>query len=437
MFCLYFVVMKEDFLHYLWKFQKFSSLELLTTNKEELQVLKVGTHNTDSHGPDFLTAQLVIDNQKWAGNVEVHVKSSDWYRHNHQIDSNYDSVILHVVWEDDVDIYRSSNIIIPTLELQSCVSAEALHGYKYLYENNKERWINCENQLNKVSSFVWDNWLERLYFERLEEKCKPILELLLINKNNWEETCFCLLAKAFGSNINGEAFFTMAKSIPFSIIQKEKSAFKLEALFMGQCNMLNSESDDVYEKELYAEYTYLKNKFKLMTLNGITVQFFRLRPPNFPTIRLAQLATLYAKANNLFMLLNNSKNISELNSLLTSQVSGYWSSHYNFGKLSAEKKKKTTSSFQQMLLLNSVLPLRFLFQNLTKETTDCSSELILLLEELDPESNSIVTRYKAAGVRVKSSLHSQALLTLNKSYCNLGKCLSCSIGNTLIVNYSS
>lgn len=424
--------MKEDFLHYLWKYQKFANTGLQTTNGELLQVLKVGIHNTHADGPDFSISQLVIANQKWAGNVEIHVKSSDWFAHNHQTDANYDSVILHVVWEDDVDVYRQNGTKIPTLELKAYISAEALKAYQQLYANNKETWINCENQLKNVNEFVMENWLERLYFERLEEKCVPITKLLKENRNNWEATCFCLLAKAFGGNTNGEAFFNIAQSIPFSIIQKENSVFKLEALFMGQANLLNEKTDESYEKLLLNEYLYLKKKFNLIPLKGVKVQFYRLRPPNFPTIRLSQLAVLYAENTNLFSCLNTIEKVKDIEIALRVRASKYWDTHYNFGKETKLSFKKISASFINILLLNSVFPLRFLHSKYTDNTLDVTEDLLSVIKCIKPEKNTIVNRYAKAGVKISSALHSQSLLSLHKNYCTVGKCLECGVGVSLL-----
>ena len=422
---------KEDFVQYLWKFQKFSIKNLQTTDGEFLQVLKPGTHNTEFEGPDFFVAQLIVGEQKWAGNVEIHVKSSDWYLHNHQTNSEYDSVILHVVWEDDIEVYRASNTKIPVLELKTYVSEKALLKYKILFDNSKSKWINCENQLSEVGNFIWQNWLERLYLERLEQKTKPVLNVLKSNKNNWEATCFCLIAKAFGGNKNGEAFFEMSKTIPFSIVQKETSVFKLEALFMGQCNMFNPKSNIAYEKELLLEYKYLKQKYKLESQRQIGVQFFRLRPHNFPTIRLSQLAFLFANNKNLFEALNSSSTIEGIFSILNCETSEYWKTHYNFGKSTTEKEKKTTASFLKTVVLNAIFILRFLYQK-SINSDNASGEIIQMLETLGPEKNSIVDRFKSKGLNVLSSLQSQALLTLKKRYCSVNRCLQCPIGISLL-----
>ena len=417
-------------MHYLWKFQKFSNWNLKTTEGEFLEILKVGTHNKENEGPDFFTSQIIIDNQKWAGNVEVHVKSSDWYSHNHQTDTNYDSVILHVVWQEDVAVFRRNNTKIPTLELKKYIDVKQLDNYKRLFSNLNLKEINCENDIASVDDFVWKNWLERLYFERLEEKSIPILELLERNNNNWEATCFCIIAKAFGSNKNGNAFFKMAESIPFSIVQKEVSAFRLEALFMGQCNMLKDEGDN-YMKKLYDEYNYLKKKYSLEPIKE-TVQFFRLRPSNFPTIRLSQLAMLYANKINLFQLIVEATDSKELQKLIKTSTSEYWFDHYNFYIKSKTSSKKIISPlFFKTILLNAIIPLRFIKRKVEDSNMNFSREL-LIIETLSPESNSITAYFKSKGVVLTSSLHSQALLTLKNNYCKLNKCLQCNIGSFIL-----
>ena len=274
-----------------------------------------------------------------------------------------------------------------------------------------------------------------MYFERLEEKCQPILKLLEFNKNNWEATCFCLIAKAFGGNTNGEAFFSIAKSIPFTIIQKETSVFKLEALLFGQADLLNKNTEDSYEKLLYNEYFYLKKKYKLIAPIGVKVQFYRLRPPNFPTIRLSQLAVLYTEYNDLFNRLNELENVNMFYEILSLKASSYWNTHFNFGRETKTTVKKITPAFVSLILLNSVLPLRFLYLKSNGNITDAMDGLLKIVELLDPEKNSIVDKYKKAGIKVTSALHSQALLTLHRNYCIVGNCLQCGIGVSLLDSY--
>jgi len=421
--------MREDFLHYLWKFQKTDRSSLCCTDGENIQIIHKGVHNIESHGPDFFNAQLVIENQKWAGNIEIHVKSSDWYAHNHQNDSNYDNVILHVVWEHDVEVLRQNNTPIPTLELKSITPINTLSNYKKLL-NRKTKWINCENQLKEISNFTWENWLERLYFERLNGKAIRIESLFKKMNNHWEATCFCLLAHYFGGNTNGSLFLEIAQSIPFNIIQKTTSTFQLEALLFGQANLLNAIVDDVYHKSLQTEYKYLKHKYQLKSLLGVQLQFFRLRPSNFPTIRLAQLAQLYGKQHQLFSKIKNEFDFKKLQLVFEIDISEYWKTHYNFGKTSKQTSKKISNSFIDLLLINAVIPLQFYYTKTIDKNIE--NKLLDLISSIKPEKNTIISQFEKEGIVVNSAMHSQSIIQLKNEYCNTNQCLKCAVGFELL-----
>ena len=422
--------MKEDFLHHVWQHKKFAVTQLQTTTGESIQILNSGQYLQQT-GPDFFNAQLIIGNQKWAGNIEIHLKSSDWYLHNHEKDTNYDSVILHVVWEYDVPIFRKNNTEVPTLELKKYVELADLHKYQSL--TTQKAWIYCENDISKVNDFIFRNWQERLYFERLERKATEIKQLLQVSNNDWEAILFCLLAKNFGLNTNGILFQNMAKSIPFSVIRKESFAIEnLEALFFGQANMLEANFQDNYTNKLQHDYNYLIKKYKITKNVFDKVEFFKHRPDNFPTIRLAQLAALYFKEHNLFSKIISFNVISELYDLFKVEVSNYWETHYNFDKTSVLKKKKMTNSFIDLILINTILPIRFAYeQSLQKES---SQEIIDLIESIQPEKNIVIDKFSAIGVDVKNAFQTQSLLQLKKEYCDHKKCLQCAIGIHLLKN---
>ena len=264
--------MKEDFLHYIWQQKLFSFKDLQTTNDEPIEVVKTGIMNKNS-GPDFFNAQLKINNQLWVGNIEIHVKSSDWYLHQHEIDSNYDAVILHVVWEHDTDVFMKNNNPLPTLVLKDYIQKGILNKYQNLF-SKKISWIPCENQISEVDSFLMNNWLERLYFQRLEHKSVLIDELLQKSNNDFEAVLFQLLAKNFGLKVNGEMFLSLAHSFDFSILRKVRFEEEiLSALIFGQAGFLEEETEEVYQKLLKKEYEYLRHKYNLYAItNGF--QFF-------------------------------------------------------------------------------------------------------------------------------------------------------------------
>ena len=422
--------MKEDFLHHLWQFKKFDIANLKTTTGESIQILNSGQY-LQLTGPDFFNAQLIIGNQKWAGNIEIHLKSSDWYLHNHEKDSNYDSVILHVVWEHDSPIFRKNNTEVPTLELKKHVALAELHKYQLLI--TQKSWIYCENDIGKVDDLVFRNWQERLYFERLERKSAEIRQLLLNSNNDWEAVLFCLLAKNFGLNTNGILFQNMAKSIPFSVIRKESFAVEnLEALFFGQANMLEINFQDSYTKKLQQDYNYLVHKYRIVKNVFDKAEFFKHRPDNFPTIRLSQLAALYHKEHNLFSKIMSCSTISEIYDLFKVEVSNYWETHYNFDKISVLKKKKMAYSFIDLILINTIIPVRFAYeQSLQKES---SQEIIDLIEAIQPEKNIVINKFSAIGVVAKNAFETQSLLQLKKEYCEAKKCLQCAVGVHLLKN---
>lgn len=420
--------MKEDFLHHVWQFKKFDIANLKTTKGESIQILNSGQY-LQLAGPDFFNAQLIIGNQKWAGNVEIHLKSSDWYVHNHEKDSNYDSVILHVVWEYDVPIFRKDNSEIPTVELKEYVALSDLHKYQSLV--SQKSWIYCENELQNVDNFIYKNWQERLFFERLERKSQLIFELVETSNQDWEAVLFYLLAKNFGLNTNGELFFKVAKSIPFHVIRKESFSLEsLEALLLGQANLLSHDFQDSYAKELQKSYAYLVQKYQLQEKVIGSVEFFKHRPDNFPTIRLAQLANLYFHRKNLFSLVMNSTSISELYQIFNLGVSKYWETHYNFDKESSKKMKKLSKSFIDLLVINTIIPLRFAYAR--SQNKEITQELIDLATLIPAEQNVIIEKFKIFGLQVNNVYESQALLELKKNYCDHKKCLDCTIGHFIL-----
>lgn len=420
--------MKEDFLHYIWQNKKFDFSSLKTTQGESLTLVNVG-HYLQQEGPDFFNAQLIIGNQKWAGNVEIHIKSSDWYLHKHEKDVNYDSVILHVVWEHDVDIYRKNNATIPVLELMKLVSQEEISKYNALV--TPKSWIFCEKDIATIKEIVLTNWQERLFFERLENKAIPFEILLKENHSDWEATLFCMLAKNFGLNINGQSFLELAKSIPFSILKKESFEVEnLEALFFGKGQMLNDEKQDYYLIDLQKRWHFLSHKYQLEASHITPIQFFKLRPDNFPTIRLAQLAMLYHSKQTLFLELILAKTTGEIYKIFNNATSAYWASHYNFDSQSKIKSKTISNSFIDLIIINTIIPLKFLYAKANGK--DSIEELIDLIQTVKPEKNSIIEKFDFFKIKSKNAFESQALLQLKNEYCSNKKCLQCEIGLTLL-----
>jgi len=425
------MAMREDFIHYLWRYKKFEIKDLMTTKDKPIIVLSSGVPNHDA-GPDFFNAQLRIDDQFWAGNVEIHLKSSDWFAHSHENDIAYDNVILHVVWEHNSEIFRKDNSEIDTLELKQYVSKEALNNYYKLF-SKQQKWINCENDFGDVDEFLLSNWLERLYFERLERKSDEINVLLQKSKNDWEAVLFKMLAKNFGLKVNGESFLSISKSIDFAIFRKEGTSIqKMEALLFGQAGLLDEEKEDNYFKELKALYSYQKHKYGLNNQSVTPLKFFRLRPPNFPTIRLSQLANLYHTKGNLFAEIFDANSIIEIYQILSISSSAYWETHYTFGKVSKKTNKKITKSFIDLLLINTIIPLKFSYSKFLGKSID--TEIIQWMSDLRSEKNSIVEKFNTLMPLSNNAMNSQALIQLKSNYCDKNNCLQCAVGNDILTN---
>lgn len=419
--------MKEDFLHYVWKFQKFPYKDLTTTQGDVLQVIHVGFHN-QYYGPDFKEAQLLVGALKWIGSVEVHLRASDWYRHNHQLDQNYDTVILHVVWEDDVEVCRKDGSVLPTLVLKHLVSNDLLRYYQETFLKSPT-FIPCESQLLHFPQPLFQLWKERLFVARLEEKSERIKVLLKAYKNDWEAVLFCLLARNFGLNVNGASFFTLAKSIPFKVIRKLQHDKKaLEALLFGQAGLLSAKMSSDYGTSLWQEFQYLKRKFSLSS-PAISMQFMRLRPQNFPTIRLAQLASLYASTQQIFAKIFDDETL-KTQWMTKVGVSSYWMTHYTFEKSSQKRDKKIAPSFVDLLKVNTLIPLAFCYQK--AKGNDPTTMIFDLMQEIKPEKNTIVEGFQALGIKANNALDTQSFLQLKKEYCQLKKCLLCSVGVYLL-----
>lgn len=421
--------MKEDFLHYLWRFKKFETLDLRTTQNEPLIIIKTGDY-LELSGPDFFNAQIKIGNQKWAGNIEIHLKSSDWYVHAHEKDSAYDNVILHVVWEHDTEIFRKDNTEIPVLVLKEYTSKEILTNYNALIA--PKSWIFCEKNITEIEEFVFKNWQERLFFERLERKAIFIYDLLEEYQQDWEAVLFSLFARNFGLNTNGNSFLQMAKSLPFSMVRKESFEVEnLEALFFGTIGLLDADKEGVYFTDLKIRYYYLLNKYQLKKHHIDPIQFYKHRPDNFPTIRLSQLANLYQK-QNLFSKIIAAKSVDEVRKLLIVSANPYWQNHYQFDKESSRKPKALSRAFIDLLIINTIIPLQFAYAATRDESI--AEELISFMNQVAPESNAIISKFEFFGVKGENAFETQALLELKKEYCNQKACLRCALGIELLKN---
>lgn len=427
----YFTPMREELLHYIWKFKKFRLHGLKTIRGLSIQLLDVGAYNRHS-GPDFLNARLEIDKQLWAGNIELHVKSSHWYVHKHHRDKSFQNIVLHVVWEADRLVYRDNGEEIPTLVLREYVNVSLLDSYRKLLTKTNKKFINCEEHTREFSIFLVLPWLEHLFRERLDQKCKEADQIFRASNKNWEKLLFIQLLKNFGQRANRSSFLSLARAVDYNVVRKiGQNTFQLECLLFGLSGILaKNRARDHYHQSLTEEYAYLVKKYKLSEVQVEIPEFMGIRPSNFPTIRLSQFAVLYSHNQNLFGKLLVAQNKNELYDLLNIKATAYWHTHYNFGKKSKEKNKILSKAFIDILIINAVLPIKYLFAKERGE--DIYPQLRNLVSEISKENNSLVQRYQFIGFPVHHAIDSQALIQLYHSYCVKNRCLECALGNQIL-----
>ncbi len=416
--------MTEQLLQFIWQFQYFNKSHLFTNNGEELQIIHPGFHNTNQ-GPDFLNAKIKIADTILAGSIEIHINAAEWNLHKHSSDSNYNNVILHVVWIND----KILDVDIPTLELNSRVSSLLLNKYESLMMNRN--FIPCEEKISTVNEFTFTAWKERLMVERLQEKAGIISETLKKYNNHWEEIFWQLLAKNFGIKVNSDVFELMAVSIPLSILAKHKNQLQqLEAILMGQCGLLNKDFTDDYALMLQKEYSFLQKKYDFKPTH-IPVYFLRMRPANFPTIRLSQLAALINKSSHLFSNIKDAATLKEVEKLFDVTANDYWHYHYVFDDETVFKKKTIGRQMIQNIIVNTVLPFLYAY-GWYNNAEHYKEKALLWATQLLPEQNFITKGFVELGIKNKSAYDSQSLIQLKNNYCNNKRCLECAVGNGIL-----
>ncbi|MFY7840867.1 MAG: DUF2851 family protein [Lacibacter sp.] len=418
--------MNEHLLQYIWQHLYFNKEELVTVQNETLQILYQGSHNSNQ-GPDFSEAKICIGSVTWVGNIELHIKTSDWIKHGHTGDVHYNNVVLHVVYENDLTVDNN----LPVLELKNRISNNLLGYYKQLMEQNS--FVPCSNQLQQVNELVWQSWKERMIAERLQQKSDYIQQLLQQTNRHWEETFWQLLARNFGGPLNAGAFELVAKSLPVTLLAKHKNQIhQLEALLLGQAGLLNEVFTDDYPVMLQKEYCFLQTKHKLKPITR-QLQFLRMRPSGFPTVRLAQLAMLIHQSSHLFSKVTAAKTIDQLRVMFTVTANDFWHYHYTLNEAGPFRKKQVGDVMINNLLINTVIPLLFVYAQ-EQHNSALKEKSIQWLQQLPKEKNSITTKWEAAEVQHQSAFDSQALLFLKKNYCDAKHCLQCAIGNSLLKN---
>lgn len=426
--------MNERLLQFIWQFQYFNKGELRTAAGEPLQITFPGQYNTNQ-GPDFSDAKIKIGSTVWAGTIELHIKTSDWNKHNHQLDKNYNNVILHVVWEDDAEHGEGSGKM-PVLEIKGRVSKILLQRYEELM--NADSFIPCEKNLPAgqagiaaVTNLTWRSWKDRLLAERLLRKATVVETHLHQNNYHWEETFWWMLARNFGIKVNADAFEAIAKSIPLNVLAKHKSQIhQLEALLLGQAGLLEEKFADDYPQLLQREYRFLKEKYKLKPIHQ-PIHFLRMRPGNFPTIRLAQLAMLITESAHLFSKVKEAVSLKDVVKWFDTTANDYWHYHYRFDEATAFKKKNLGAAMIENIIINTVSPVLFAYGNYHSEEK-YKSKALKWLEETKAEANNITKGFQKIGVDNKNAFDSQALIELRNEYCVKKRCLDCTIGNSLL-----
>ena len=419
----------ETLLHYVWKHKLFENDDLLTEEGAPFEVIDPGMCNSNA-GPDFFNAKIKMDGKTWVGNIEIHTVASDWYKHQHDKDKAYNSVILHVAETIDTDeIIDTTGRLIPQWKINI---PEGIRE-NYLFLINNDHFVPCLSKIHEIPEIYLSDWKNALLIERMERRTNILFQLLQEHKDDWNEVFYIVLARNFGFGINNDAFERLAKSLPLRIIRKHQNSIaQVEALFLGQAGLLeDAESEDEYFLELQKEYDFLRKKYKLNPLDPHIFRNLRIRPDNFPHIKIVQLAGIIRKKQGLFSNLLTVSEIKSLHSLFISETAEYWLTHYHFGKPSVKRKKNLGLSAVQLLIINTVVPIFFAYGKY-KDLKSYTERAMRFLESLKPESNSIITMFSRMGMQIQNACDSQALMQLKREYCEQKKCIFCRIGYKLL-----
>ena len=423
----------EELLHYVWKHKLLPLSGLQTTDGRTVEVIDTGLHNRNA-GPDFFNAKVRIGGTMWVGNVEIHLKSSDWYRHGHDHDPKYNNVVLHVVSTPDCEVMTVEGHYLPQVVMQ--VPAHVREHYEELL--HCDRYPPCYQVIPRLTLLTVHSWMAALQTERLEQKTEAIRRRAEKAQGSWEDAYFVTLARNYGFGINGEAFERWAQNVPLTAVGKHRDdLFQVEAIFLGQAGLLETESiparyqqealQEGYFTKLRNEYLYLQHKFQLTPMDYTLWRFLRLRPQNFPYIRIAQLANLYYERRASLSALLECETVEALRQLLATHVTPYWETHYVFGSESAPSKKRMSAASVDVLIVNTAIPMLFAVGRHRRKETLCDRAFDLL-EQMKAENNHIITMWQECGLEVKTAGDSQALIQLKKEYCDRKDCLRCRFG---------
>lgn len=423
--------MHEDLLGFIWKFQYFEKSGLVTDENLPLSIVRAGQRNSDA-GPDFSGARLVLDDVLWVGSVEIHVKSSDWFLHAHDLNAAYDGVILHVVWENDKPAMRTDGTAVPTLSLKGLVSAAILERYRSLQD--EQQTIPCAQLFATVDPILKYAMLDRVLLERLDRKAKEVSGLLEVNLNDWDQTTYQWLGRHWGFKLNDMPFQRLTGILPWKLVRKHADRLiQIEALLFGCAGMLAGESPDVYVRQLQKEFRFLGAKYKLH-LNTVAPhewKYARLRPAGFPTVRMAQFASLLCNSGGFLHRFVTSESFEELRRLFQVEQSAYWREHYLFAKKARAKVPVMGSEAADLLIINAAVPLLVAYSKL-RQQPELMDKAIYWLSKIPAEKNRITRTWASLDMRVKTAADSQALIEWSNAYCAQRRCLECTVGGALI-----
>lgn len=423
--------MREEFLQFVWQYQYFEKSNLKTTSGDVLTVFKQGMTNASS-GPDFSDCRIKVNDIEWAGNAEIHYKSSDWYAHHHEVDKAYDNVVLHVVWTDDRPVRRRDLSLVPTLELKDRIEAGLIHRYEHLIKGSRE--ILCASFFESVPGMVKLSMLDKMGMERLEQKSCLVTDMLRSSGHNWEQTSYSLLATNFGFKLNGFAFARLSQLLPLKLLLKHAdSLFQMEALLFGTAGLLHREFQDEYPRTLKKEFEFLSHKYDLKDhqMSEGEWKFAKVRPPNFPTVRIAEFAAFIRHNPSLFSLFLETDQAAHLASKMNFETSPYWTDHYVFDNRTAYHQPKVGMSSVYSIAINTVVPLLIAYAK-EKDSQAYIERAVSLLESMPLEKNAITDRWLGLPLALTNAFDSQAALQLYNNYCRKKACLSCNIGLAIL-----
>ena len=423
--------MTEALLHTIWKYKLLGQTQFKGSKQENIEVVSIGEHNQDS-GPDFFNSKIKINDILLAGNVEMHIKTSDWLKHNHQQDKAYDNLVLHVVYEHDKELPQNEKFNVSVLELKKYITPSLLDQYNQLQLSKQK--VSCGKSITTVSDIIWKSWLDRLAVARIEQKTAYIEHLFEYCKNNHEDALYVLLCRNFGFKINNDAFELLGKSLSYSILKKyANNPIQIEALLFGVAGFLDELFEDKYSKQLQNEFEFLKYKHQLIPLKKENWKFSKTRPINFPTVRISQLANIINKQQSLYHLIEERPNLQTLKFFFDSEPNVYWKTHFKFDVVSEESSKALGETAFHSIIINTIVPYLF-FMSKHSLHTDYVEYALDLLSQLPPEINTKTKEFTKLGLKTENALESQAQIQLLDNYCSKKLCLQCNVAEFLLKN---